>query len=254
MSAVAVAGRAQRDEELFELSAEGDPAAREALVARFLPMAHRLALRYRRRGEPAEDLVQVACMGLVKAVERFDHRHGAPFVSYAVPTIVGELKRHLRDTSWAAYVPQRMRERVLEVEHATERQRRALGRSPTTGEVASDLGVEPADVLEAAEAATAHDAVSLDAPVPGQEGEASRGDALGAHEERYDLVEYEVTLGPAIRALNARQRVILCLRFEEDMTQSEIAALLGISQMHVSRLLRQALARLRAYARVRYGT
>ena len=247
-----MARRARCDEELFELSAEGDPAAREALVTRFLPMAHRLALRYRRRGEPAEDLVQVACMGLVKAVERFDHRHGARFVSYAVPTIVGELKRHLRDTSWAAYVPQRMRERVLAVEHTTERLHRTLGRSPTTGEVASGLGLETADVLEAAEAATAYDAVSLDSPGPGQDGEASRGDSLGAHEERYDLVEYEVTLGPAIRALTARQRVILCLRFEEDMTQSEIAELLGISQMHVSRLLRQALARLRAFARVRY--
>jgi len=251
VTAVAVAGRAPGDDELFERCAEGDAVAREALVSRFMPMARRLALRYRRRGEPAEDLVQVACLGLVKAVARFDHRRGAPFASYAAPTITGELKRHIRDTSWSAHVPQRMRERVLDVEHAAERLRRTLGHSPTSEEVASDLGLEVSEVLEAAEAATAYDALSLDAPGPGQDGEAARGDLLGALEERYDLVEYTVTLSPAMRALPARQRVILFLRFEKDLTQSEIAALLGISQMHVSRLLRQALARLRAAARAR---
>ena len=248
MSTVAVAPGV---DDLFERCAAGDAAAREALVARFMPMAHGLALRYRRRGEPAEDLVQVACVGLVKAVERFDHRRGARFASYAVPTIDGELKRYLRDTSWAAHVPQRMRERVIEVERAAERLQRALGRSPTAGEVASDLGLEPTDVLEAGEAATAFHAVSLDAPAPGADGTAPRGESLGAREERYELVEYAVTLAPAIRALPARQREILRLRFEEDLTQSEIAARLGISQMHVSRLLRQALARLRAVARAR---
>ena len=239
------------DHELFERAGAGDPAAREELVARFMPLARRLALRYRRRGEPAEDLVQVACMGLVKAVERFDHRRGTRFSSFAVPTIDGELKRYLRDTSWAAHVPQRMRERVLEVEQAGERLRHALGRSPTTGELAAELGLELTDVLEAAEAATAYDAVSLDAPLPGRDEGAIPGDRLGALEERYDLVEYEVTIGPALRALPARQRAILRLRFEQDLTQSEIAGLLGISQMHVSRLLRQALARLRAAARGR---
>ena len=253
MSAVAAARGSHCEGELFERIAEGDADAREAAVARFLPLARGLALRYRRRGEPAEDLVQVACMGLVKAVERFDHRRGVPFASYAAPTIAGELKRHIRDTSWAAHVPQRLRDRVLEVERAAERLRHAIGRSPTTAEVASDLGLEVTDVLEAAEAATAYTAVSLDAPAPGQDGEERRGDSVGALEDRYDIVEYELTLGPAIRALPARQRVILSLRFKEDMTQSEIAEVLGISQMHVSRLLRQALARLRAVARARHG-
>ena len=247
------AGRAEPDQQLFERSAEGDAGAREELVSRFLPMARRLALRYRRFGEPADDLVQVASMGLVKAVERFDLSRGAPFPSYAMPTIDGELKRYLRDTSWAAHVPQRMRERVRDVELGSERLRRTLGRSPTSDEVAEHIGLEVTDVLDAAEAATAYDAVSLDAPTHGEEGAIPRSETLGAHEERYDLVEYGVTLAPAIRALPARQRVILRLRFQEDMTQSEIAALMGISQMHVSRLLRQALGRLRTVARVRHA-
>jgi RNA polymerase sigma-B factor len=209
-------------------------------------------MRYRRGGEPADDLVQVASMGLVKAVERFDHRRGAPFPSYAVPTIDGELKRYLRDTSWAAHVPQRMRERVLEVERATERLQRTLGRSPTSAEVAEQMELEVSDVLDAAEAATAYGAVSLDAPAYGEEDNPPRAETLGAEEARYDLVEYGVTLGPAIRALPARQKTILRLRFQEDMTQSEIAQVMGISQMHVSRMLRQALGRLRAVARARH--
>jgi len=238
------------DSHLFERSAGGDAHARDELVSRFLPMARRLALRYRRRGEPADDLVQVASLGLVKAVERFDHRRGAPFPSYAIPTIDGELKRFLRDTSWAAHVPQRMRERVFEVERATERLRRTLGRSPTSAEVAEHMGVEVTEVLEAGEAATAYGALSLDAPAHGED-DLSRADGLGAEEARYDLVEYGAMLAPAIRALPARQRVILHLRFTEDMTQSEIAHVMGISQMHVSRMLRQTLARLREVARVR---
>jgi RNA polymerase sigma-B factor len=249
---VAPAIAARPDRQLFERSAGGDAGAREELVCRFLPMARRLAMRYRRRGESPEDLVQVASMGLVKAVERFDHRRGAPFPSYAVPTIDGELKRYLRDTSWAAHVPQRMRERVFEVERATERLRRSLSRSPTTAEVAEHMGLEDADVLEAAEAATAYGSVSLDAPVYGEDDAPSRAETLGAEEARYDLVEYGVTLGPAIRALPARQRIILRLRFEEDMTQADIAQVMGISQMHVSRMLRQALGRLRAVARARH--
>jgi RNA polymerase sigma-B factor len=237
---------------LFERCAGGDASAREELVSRFMPMARRLAMRYRRRGEPADDLVQVACMGLVKAVERFDHRRGAPFHSYAVPTIDGELKRYLRDTSWAAHVPQRMRERVFEVERATERLRRVLGRSPTTAEVAENLGIEVTEVLEAGEAATAYGSVSLDAPLHGED-EVTRADSVGEEDARYDLAEYGAMLAPAIRALPARQRVILHLRFEKDMTQSEIAQILGISQMHVSRMLRQTLGRLRAVARARYA-
>lgn len=248
-----VAGVGTTDAELFAAAHDGDPVAREALVCRFLPMARRLAWRYRRGGEPLDDLVQVASVALVKALERFDPGRGVPFSGYAVPTIVGELKRHLRDTRWAAYVPQRMRERVLEVDRAAESLRRVLGRSPTVEELAHEVRIEAAEVADALGAATAYDAVSLDSPAYGSQAEAGATflDSLGADEERYDLVEYTVTIEPALRALPARQRVILRLRFREDMTQAEIATRLGMSQMHVSRLLRQALARLREVARVR---
>ena len=241
------------EEELFARWRRGDESARDEIVTRFLPMARRLAIRYRRGLEPVDDLVQVASMGLVKAVERFDHRRGAPFTSYAVPTIVGELKRHLRDTSWAAYVPQRMRERALEVDRATERLRHLLARSPTTDEVATEVGATVSEVLEATEAATAYDAVSLDSLSRGLDDGPTRGESLGAEEARYDLVEYGVTIAPVIRALPQRQRAILHMRFVEDMTQAEIAQALGISQMHVSRQLRQALSRLRTVAKIRHA-
>jgi len=239
--------------ELFARSRAGDRSARNELVSRFLPMARGLAMRYRRGLEPVDDLVQVANMALVKAVGRFDHRRGASFASYAVPTIVGELKRYLRDTSWAAYVPQRMRERALEVDRATERLRHLLARSPTTDEVAAEVGATVSEVLEAAEAGTAYNALSLDSPPRGLDEAPTRVESLGAEEDRYELVEYGVTIAPVIRALPPRQRTILHLRFAEDMTQAEIAHALGISQMHVSRLLRQALGRLRAVAKVRHA-
>jgi RNA polymerase sigma-B factor len=233
---------------------ESDTVARDELVSRFLPLARRIAARYRRPGEPLDDLMQVASLGLLKAIDRFDRARGVPFASYAVPTIDGELKRYLRDTTWAAHVPQRMRERALEVTRATERLRRTLGRSPTTDEVARDLDVTVTEVLDAAAAATAYDALSLDSPRPAHaDQELVWTDLLGAEERGYDLIEYEVTLGPAVRALPARQRAILRLRFGEDMTQAEIADALGISQMHVSRLLRQTLAKLRTVARARHA-
>ncbi|MGH2979103.1 MAG: SigB/SigF/SigG family RNA polymerase sigma factor, partial [Solirubrobacterales bacterium] len=241
--------------ELFARSRSGDPDAHEQLVCRFLPMARSLARRYRRAGEPLDDLVQVASVALLKALARFDHERNVAFPSYAVPTIVGELKRHLRDTRWAAYVPQRMRERVLEVNRATESLRPALGRSPTVQEVAREVRIEAAEVADALGAATAHDAVSLDSPAYGAGAEAgpSLADSLGFEEERYELIDYAVTIETALRALPPRQRAILRLRFREDMTQAEIARALGMSQMHVSRLLRQALDRLREVARVRHG-
>ena len=249
-----VAGAGMTDAELFAAARDGDPAAREALVRRFLPMARRLAWRYRRGGEPADDLVQVASVALVKALERFDPDRGVPFSGYAVPTIVGELKRHLRDTRWAAYVPQRMRERVLEVDRATEPLRRTLGRSPTVEEVAEETrdrgrrgGRRPGgrDRLRRRLAGLAGVRLAGRGGVHGP-------DALGADEAAAtSSSSTPSTIEPALRALPARQRVILGLRFQEDMTQAEIATRLGISQMHVSRLLRQALGRLREVARVR---
>jgi RNA polymerase sigma-B factor len=250
------AGAGASDAELFAAARDGDPDAREELVCRFLPMARRLAWRYRRGAESPDDLVQVASLALVKAIERFDSGRGIPFSGYAVPTIVGELKRHLRDTRWSVYVPQRMRERVLEVDRAAESLRCSLGRAPTVEEVAHEARIEAAQVADALEAATAYECVSLDSPAYGSQADdagATFLDSLGSHEERYDMVEYVVTIEPAVRALPARQRVILWLRFHEDMTQAEIATRLDMSQMHVSRLLRQALARLREVARVRHA-
>jgi RNA polymerase sigma-B factor len=243
------------ESELFLRSRAQDATAREELVERFLPLARSLARRYRRGGETLDDLEQVASVALVKAIARFDSGRGVPFASYAVPTIVGELKRHLRDTRWAAYVPQRMRERVLEVDRAAESLRRSLTRSPTVQEVADTLGIESGEVAEAMRAATAYDAVSLDSPAfaSGPEPGPSFADSLGRAEERYELVEYTATIEAALRALPARQRAILGLRFNEDLTQAEIAERLGMSQMHVSRLLRQSLERLREVARARHG-
>jgi RNA polymerase sigma-B factor len=243
------------DGALLARAREGDAAAHEQLVRRYLPMARKLAARYRRSSEPLDDLFQVASLALVKALQRFEPERGVAFSSYAVPTILGELKRHLRDTRWAAHVPQRMRERVLEVDKSAESLRRTLGRSPTVRELAREARLSEDEVADALRAATAYDAVSLDAPAAGPETEEGLAhlDSLGAEEGRYDLVEYTVTIGPALRALPRRQRAILRLRFCEDLTQSEIAARLGMSQMHVSRLLRQALARLHEAARARHA-
>jgi RNA polymerase sigma-B factor len=224
----------------------GDEVAREMLVARFMPLAERLARRYAWGREPVEDLVQVAFVGLVKAVDRFDHNRGTAFSTFAVPTILGELKRHLRDTTWSVHVSQRMRQRVLEVTKATDELRGRLGRSPTAEEIAEKIGVSVVCVAEAAEAATAYDAASLDQP-EGRTEDAS----LGAEDERFELVEYGAILAPALGALPKRERLILRMRFDRDMTQGEIAKSLGMSQMHVSRLLRRSLGRLREVASAR---
>jgi RNA polymerase sigma-B factor len=242
------------DRRLFErYRREGDAAAREQLIARFLPLAHRLARRYWWGRDQVEDLAQVASIGLVKAIDRYDHERGVAFTSYAVPTIVGELKRHLRDTRWALHVPQRMQERVLEVERAAEGLRLQFGRSPTVEEVADRTGLTAAGVAEAAEAASAFDTVSLDWRPHDSEQDRSGafGKVLAFEDERFDLVEYGATIQPALDALPARERLILRMRFDMDMTQSEIGERLGMSQMHVSRLLRRALGRLRAAARAR---
>jgi len=225
----------------------GDPRARDELVARFLPLARQLARRYQRGNEPLDDLVQVASLGLVKAVDRFDPDRGTAFSSYAVPTILGELKRYFRDTGWAVHVPRGMQERVMHVNQTMNTLSRRFDRSPTTADVAASTGLTKEQVVEAKTAAVAYDAVSLDSPRPGDEGD-SYAERVGSDDERYELVEYEAAIAPTLRALPARERLILHLRFNEDMTQSEIAALIGVSQMHVSRLIRRALERLRTVA------
>ncbi|MBA2516003.1 MAG: SigB/SigF/SigG family RNA polymerase sigma factor [Solirubrobacterales bacterium] len=226
---------------------DGDAAARDELVERLLPLAKRMARRYRRSEEPLDDLVQVATLGLIKAIDRFDPARETAFSSYAVPTMLGELKRYFRDNGWAVHVPRGMQERVMAVDAAVKHLSRELGRSPSVAEIAKSIDTSPEQVLEAMEAAGAYDAVSLDSFRFGEEGDGETyAESLGFEDERFDLVEYGATIAPTLRALPARDRIVLQLRFVEDLTQAEIAERVGVSQMHVSRLLRRALERLRA--------
>jgi RNA polymerase sigma-B factor len=250
ISALARADGRKQEQLLFlRYRRDGDMAAREALVRRFLPLARRLARRYERASEPLEDLVQVASVGLVKAIDRFETGQGTGFSSYAVPTILGELKRHFRDSGWALHVPRGMQERVLKVNEAVEHLSGDLGRSPTPQQVADELSLPVEEVLEAMEAGAAYDTISLDAPLRSSDDERTTfADSMGDTDGRYELVEYSATLGRVLHAMPERERSILYLRFAEGLTQVEIAERIGISQMHVSRLIRRALERLRVVA------
>jgi RNA polymerase sigma-B factor len=233
---------------LLRYHREGDLQAREELVLRFVPLARQLAARYRHAGEAQEDLVQVACVGLLKAVDRYDPERGDGFTRYAVPTVLGELKRHFRDKGWSVHVPRATQELVLKVSDALGTLPAKLGHSPSPRDIATAIGAPVEDVLEALEAATAYEAASLDAPRPGTSGEAgwTYGDSLAEEERGYDVVEIGETLRGTLEALPERERLILKLRFEHDLTQAEIAERIGVSQMHVSRLLRRSLDRLSA--------
>jgi RNA polymerase sigma-B factor len=240
--------RIREDLRLLELyHRHGDAAARDAVIERFLPLARQLARRYERPDEPIDDLVQVASVGLVKAVDRFDPTRGVAFSSFAVPTILGELKRYFRDVGWAVHVPRGIQERVLEVNRAVSELSRSLGRSPTPAELASATEFTLEEVLEAMEAATAYDSVPLEAPASADEAGASAFvERLGEEDPGYELAEYSASLGPELHELPERDRRVLYLRFVEDLTQSEIAEQIGVSQMHVSRIIRGALAKLRS--------
>jgi RNA polymerase sigma-B factor len=240
--------RARDIRRLFERLHAGDPAARDALVTRFLPLARQLARRYQRANEPFDDLLQVASIGLVKAVDRFDLDRGVAFSSYAVPTILGELKRYFRDSGWAVHVPRGIQERVLKVDESVSRLSSRLGRSPSVGEIAEALELSVEQVLEAMDAAHAYDAMSLDATRGGEDDDDGHVETLGVEEERFELIEYGVTINRTLQALPERDRLVLRLRFVEDMTQSEIAQRIGVSQMQVSRIIRRALARLQTVA------
>ena len=246
----AAAERAREASELFAQMQAGDPNARDALVERFLPLARQLARRYQRAAEPLDDLVQVASIGLVKAVDRFDPARGVAFSSYAVPTILGELKRYFRDSGWAVHVPRGMQERAMQVDRAVKELAGRLGRSPSVDEVAEHAHASVEDVLGAMEAAQAYEAVSLDSErgsrdEPGME---TFADGIGEADDSYELVEYGASIAPAVKALSKRDRLILHMRFVEDMTQSQIADRIGVSQMQVSRLIRRSLSRLRSAA------
>jgi RNA polymerase sigma-B factor len=224
-------------------------AERDALVVKYLPLARGLAARYRHSHIPLEDLVQVASMGLVMAAGRFDASRGTSFSSYAVPTILGELRRHLRDHGWAARVPRGLQEDVMRVSSARNALSGRLGRSPTPAELADEAGMEVEAVLAAVEAGGAYEAESFD-HTPTSEDDPGRSlyGMIGSDEPGFELVEYGVSVRETMADLTDQERRAISLRFVEDLTQSEIAQRIGVSQMQVSRLLSRALARLRAAA------
>jgi RNA polymerase sigma-B factor len=219
---------------------------RDALVHKYLPLARGLAARYRHTHVPLEDLVQVASMGLVMAAGRFDDSRGTSFASYAVPTILGELRRHLRDHGWAARVPRGLQEDVMRVTAARNELAGRLGRSPTPKELAAESGMTPEAVLAAIEAGAAYEAESFDhSPSAEDDDTRSLHGTLGADEQGYTLVEYGVSVRDTMSRLSEHERNAIRLRFVDDLTQSEIAERIGVSQMQVSRLLSRSLAQLR---------
>jgi RNA polymerase sigma-B factor len=225
----------------------GDHAARDELVRRFMPLARSLARRYDRSSEPFEDLLQVASLGLLRALDRFDPDRGYPFPSFAVPTILGEMRRYFRDSGWSIHVPRGAQERALKVRDAQETLANERGHAPTVNQLAEYLEFDTEEVVDALQAIQAYEALSLDAPRPGGEDDApTYGDALGEEDERYELIELDATLAVVLEHIPQRERLLLRLRFVEDLTQTEIAGRVGISQMQVSRLLRRSLERLRA--------
>jgi RNA polymerase sigma-B factor len=235
------------DRELWKrFSSERDPASREELVRRNLPFAKRLALRYRGASESFDDLLQVANLGLLNAVDRFDPERGIPFTAFASPTILGELKRHFRDRVWTVRVPRGLHDRMAEVDKTITELTKQLQRSPSVSEIAGRLEIEQTDVLEVLEANSNRRPLSLDRPVGGEDSdEATPAEWVGEEDEHFELVEGRIALDSALPYLEERERVVLRLRFVEDMTQSEIADRIGHSQMHVSRILRRALAQIR---------
>jgi RNA polymerase sigma-B factor len=226
-----------------------DLAAREELAERFLPLARDLALRYTHTDESFDDLLQVASLGLIKAIDRFEPDRGTKFTSYAAPTILGELKRHFRDKGWALRVPRGLQEQTLAVSRETDALSRKLGRSPRVREVAAALGCSVEEVLEAQEAAASYEAASLDAPTARDDDEAAPLlDLIGGEDPAYELVESRDAIASTWKALPDGERRVLELRFTSDLTQREIGERIGCSQMHVSRLLRRALNRLETAA------
>lgn len=250
LSAVEDASRDETKELHLRYSKTGDRAVREALVERYQGMVRRLAAHYHSGGEGFDDLVQVGNVGLLGALERFDPERGLAFRSFAVPTILGELRRYFRDTRWAVHMPRGLQERYLLVERAVEELSTTLSRAPTTEDIACKLDLSEEQVLEAFAVRHGYDALSLDRSQNDPDGDEDLSllDTLGKEEGRYELVAYREAVEGTVRALPAREQEILRLRFAEDLTQTEIAERLGISQMQVSRLLRRTLTRLRVVA------
>lgn len=227
----------------------GDRAARDAAVERLMPLVRRVAKTYPYR-EHADDLLQVACLGLVKAIDRWDPTQDrGSFTAYAVPTMLGEVRRFVRDHTWTVRPPRGLQERVLATSRATERLTTRLGRSPTPQELVDEMGLSLEEVLEGLQAGQAHGGVSLDAPARDDGGERrALGDTFGDVDARLELTEELASLGPLMAALTMQERHVIALRFASDMVQSDIAKQIGVSQMQVSRLLRGALAKMRDHA------
>jgi RNA polymerase sigma-B factor len=229
---------------LERYAATRDPRLRAELIERHLPLARRLAGRYSYSDEPFDDLVQVAAIGLIKAIDRFEPGRGAKLSSFAVPTILGELKRHFRDKTWALHVPRGLQDLSLKLTRETERLAKTLGRSPTATELSHATGLSLEQVLDGQNAGNAYGASSLDEPVEADGGSVPLIELLGHTDDQYALVEDRLEMVSAWQALPPTQREILRLRFIDDLTQREIGDRIGYSQMHVSRLLRQALTTL----------
>ena len=237
----------RRSAELFaRLHTGADPRARDELVHVHLALVEHCARRFRNRGEPFEDLVQVGTIGLIKAIDRFDTDRGVEFSTYATPTILGEIKRHFRDKGWAIRVPRRLQELRMSIGTTSAELTQALGRSPTPRELAEAIGCSVEEILEGLESGNAYSTLSLDAGEDADGPGASMGDALGFDDANLAHVEIRASLKPLLDQLDPRARQILLLRFFKNLTQSQIAAEIGISQMHVSRLLTRTLDQLRA--------
>ena len=222
-------------------------AARDALVQLHLPLVEHCARRFRNRGEPFEDLVQVGTIGLIKSVDRFDTDRGVEFSTYAIPTILGEIKRYFRDKGWAIRVPRRLQELRMQIGAATAELTQTLGRSPTPRELAEAIGCSVEEIVEGIESSNAYATLSLDASDDGEDGGATTMlDALGVEDAGLENVEIRESIKPLLDQLEVREKKILLLRFFKNMTQSQIAEEIGVSQMHVSRLLNRTLAQLRA--------
>jgi RNA polymerase sigma-B factor len=218
---------------------------RERTIEAWLPLGRHLAQRFHGRGEPLDDLVQIAMVGLIKAIDRFDPEFGSDFAAYAVPTVVGEIKRHFRDRTWDIRVPRRLQELKLDINEATSTLSQQLGRSPTVADIAGYLQRSPDEVLEGLDGARAYSAVSLQTLVGNGEDGTELGDLFGEEDHELALAEFRACLGPALDALGPREQKIVVLRFFGNLTQTQIAERVGVSQMHVSRLLARSLTTLR---------
>jgi RNA polymerase sigma-B factor len=249
VTADARAGRAVQQREDRELlrryHEDGDTSAREQLIARHLPLVRSLARRYAGRGEPLEDIEQVGAIGLIKAIDRFDLEREVSLATYATPNVVGEIKRHFRDKGWAIRVPRSLQELNAKMSGAIDDLTGQLGHSPSVAEIAESLGTTTEEVLEALEVGSAYSALSLDAGPAGGDDDIDPMETIGTEDAEFDRSEDRATLGPALAQLPDREREILKMRFEEGLPQTQIAERVGLSQMHVSRLIRRSLTAMR---------